>query len=185
MSELAETTTPVEIEEHRFPCPVCGANMRYSPSTGALDCDHCGHHEEIVAPPAHWQLEELDLEQAFRQELSSKQYDVAPMVHCENCGANIEFGSHQQSKECPYCASPIVLAPQDNRQLRPQGIIPFVVNEKIARKRLEDWLGGRWFAPNGLAKYARSGRKLNGVYIPYWTYDANTLLYLSTYLFHH
>jgi hypothetical protein len=36
------------------------------------------------------------------------------------------------------------------------------------------WLGSLWFAPNGLLDYARKGRKLEGVYLPYWTYDAQT-----------
>jgi hypothetical protein len=36
------------------------------------------------------------------------------------------------------------------------------------------WLGRLWFAPNGLAEYAKKGRKMDGIYVPYWTYDADT-----------
>jgi len=39
---------------------------------------------------------------------------------------------------------------------------------------MTDWLGSLWFAPNGLNEYARKGRKMNGIYVPYWTFDANT-----------
>jgi len=31
-----------------------------------------------------------------------------------------------------------------------------------------------WFAPNDLKKYADTTDKLNGMYIPYWTYDSET-----------
>ena len=31
-----------------------------------------------------------------------------------------------------------------------------------------------WFAPNDLKKYVDNADKLNGIYIPYWTYDSNT-----------
>ncbi len=39
---------------------------------------------------------------------------------------------------------------------------------------MSDWLGRLWFAPNGLKQYARKGRKMDGIYVPYWTYDADT-----------
>jgi hypothetical protein len=35
-------------------------------------------------------------------------------------------------------------------------------------------LGRLWFAPNGLKDYARKGRRMQGIYVPYWTFDADT-----------
>ncbi len=35
------------------------------------------------------------------------------------------------------------------------------------------WLGRLWFAPTGLQEYARKGRKMEGIYLPYWTFDAH------------
>ena len=37
-----------------------------------------------------------------------------------------------------------------------------------------EWLGKLWFAPNNLKEYARKGRKMQGIYVPYWTYDAQS-----------
>ena len=48
------------------------------------------------------------------------------------------------------------------------------MDERASRGALGDWLGGLWFAPNGVKQYARKGRKLQGIYVPYWTYDADT-----------
>ena len=39
---------------------------------------------------------------------------------------------------------------------------------------MKDWLGSLWFAPNGMAQYARKGRRLSGIYTPCWTFDADT-----------
>ena len=39
---------------------------------------------------------------------------------------------------------------------------------------MSNWLGRLWFAPNGLQEYARKGRKMTGIYVPYWTFDAHT-----------
>ena len=39
---------------------------------------------------------------------------------------------------------------------------------------MTEWLGSLWFAPSGLVEYTRKGRALNGIYVPYWTFDADT-----------
>jgi hypothetical protein len=36
------------------------------------------------------------------------------------------------------------------------------------------WLRSLWFAPGPLKRYARSDKHLQGVYVPYWTFDAAT-----------
>ncbi len=169
-----ETAPSTEIEEHRFPCPVCGADLEYSAKTGALDCPHCGHHEDILSPTQNWQLTELDLKSAFEASLEEKQYDVVPYVHCDSCGANVDFGPYEQSKNCPFCGSSIVLEAKTQKLLRPQGVLPFVIDQPTAHELLGKWLGARWFAPNGLADFARKGKRLQGIYVPYWTYDAQT-----------
>ena len=46
--------------------------------------------------------------------------------------------------------------------------------EAQARAALDDWLKGLWFAPSGLVRYARRGRRMQGVYSPFWTFDADT-----------
>jgi hypothetical protein len=61
-----------------------------------------------------------------------------------------------------------------HRHIKPKGLLPFALDEEAARDAMTDWLGGLWFAPNGLQAYARKGRKLTGIYVPYWTYDADT-----------
>ena len=48
------------------------------------------------------------------------------------------------------------------------------LTEADARKAMTDWLGSLWFAPNGLKEYARKGRRIQGIYVPYWTFDADT-----------
>jgi hypothetical protein len=53
-------------------------------------------------------------------------------------------------------------------------LLPFGLDERAARAKMTDWLGSLWFAPNGLQDYARKGRQLSGIYVPYWTFDADT-----------
>ena len=75
---------------------------------------------------------------------------------------------------CPFCASPIVADTGPRRFIKPQAQLPFLLTEDDARAAMNKWLGRLWFAPSNLKQYARAGRAMDGIYVPYWTYDAET-----------
>lgn len=169
-------TTDVATTEHRFPCETCGSDLRYAPGTDLLHCDHCGSEEQIEGS-AGWRgsaIRELDFRAAIRDGLSEFDMSELRTVECTNCGAHNEFDPEVHSAECPFCATPIVTDTGAERQIKPRGLLPFALTEDAARDRMSNWLGSLWFAPNGLQSYARKGRRLQGVYVPYWTYDADT-----------
>jgi hypothetical protein len=60
----------------------------------------------------------------------------------------------------------------------PGGLLPFGLTQQQANESLRKWLSSRWFAPNALKKFA-SHESVKGVYIPFWTYDANTNSYYT------
>lgn len=161
-------------QEHRFPCDQCGADMRYDPAEGALICDHCGHRVEVTAPPAAAAIRELDYDAALRAALPETEIEETRVSRCPNCGAEVDFDANTHATECPFCATPVVTDTGPHRQIRPKGLLPFALDEGEARKAMTDWLGRLWFAPNGLQDYARKGRKMQGIYVPYWTFDADT-----------
>ena len=94
--------------------------------------------------------------------------------HCDTCGAEVQFDPNIHSAECPFCASPVVADTGAHRHIKPQALLPFKLGQSEAQGKMRDWLKGLWFAPNGLAKYARDTGKLNGLYLPYWAFDADT-----------
>jgi ribosomal protein S27E len=96
------------------------------------------------------------------------------VTQCPSCGAQVTFAAEVHAKECPFCATPVVTDTGTHRHVKPQGLIPFQLTERQAHKAMNDWLGRLWFAPNGLKDYARKGRKMDGIYVPFWTYDAET-----------
>ncbi|QFU09312.1 TFIIB zinc-binding protein [Rhodobacteraceae bacterium THAF1] len=160
--------------DHRFPCPNCGADLRFSPQTGALTCDFCGHEEAtsiIAAPDA---IQELDFAAAVAKRLPDAQMEETRVSRCPNCGAEVEFDADIHATDCPFCATPVVTDTGIHRHIKPAGLIRFRVAEDAAHSALADWLKGLWFAPNGLTRYARKGRRMTGVYLPYWTFDART-----------
>jgi hypothetical protein len=86
----------------------------------------------------------------------------------------VEFDGVIYAKECPFCATPVVVDTGLQRHIKPQAVLPFVLTEDQARSEMIKWMGSLWFAPTALVEYARKGRALAGVYIPFWTYDADT-----------
>ena len=162
--------------EHRFPCTTCGADLRFDPGDDQLVCDHCGSTEPIDHGP--WQrataVQEQDFRRAVEAGLGTAEMEEARTSTCPNCAAQIEFDDAVHSTECPYCATPVVTDTGTARQIKPKGVLPFMLEEAEARGAMTRWLGSLWFAPGGLMEYARKGRQMNGVYTPCWTFDAET-----------
>ncbi len=182
-------------EEHRYPCQQCGAELRYSPGQTVLKCDHCGFEQTInpdagtkagpdagpdagvgpwAKPTKARAFQEHPLSQGLSDDLPAAASEEVRSTKCPNCGAVVEFQGASHATECPFCASPVVVDTGTARKIKPQAVMPFVLDEPAARKALIGWLGRLWFAPNRLLEFTRAGRAMNGVYIPYWTFDADT-----------
>ncbi|MBC7155964.1 MAG: primosomal protein N' (replication factor Y) - superfamily II helicase [Rhodobacteraceae bacterium] len=163
--------------ERHYPCSQCGADLRFAPGQTHLACVHCGHEEEIPAIPeakAARALGEIDLADGLRADLAPALVEEARVTTCPSCGAQVEFAGADHADECPWCASPVVADTAAHRQIRPQALIPFKLTEAAAADAMARWLKGLWFAPNALKHYARGGRRMQGLYSPWWTFDAAT-----------
>ena len=171
-------------EEHRYPCEQCGAELRFAPGQSVLKCNHCGHVQQIApangAQDGPWggpkvkNFQEHDLARGLQDNLPAAASEEVRATRCPNCGAMVEFQGANHAAECPFCATPLVVDSGSHRLIKPQALIPFQLAEPEARKALIAWLGSLWFAPNRLLEFTRAGRAMNGVYVPYWTFDADT-----------
>jgi ribosomal protein S27E len=170
-------------EEHRYPCKQCGGDLRFAPGQTALKCEHCGFEQTIAAdegagpwdkPAKTKAFEEHPLAKGLSNDLPATASEEVRATKCPNCGANVEFSGATHASECPFCAAPIVVDTGAERKIKPQAVIPFALDEKSAHKAMVAWLGRLWFAPNRLLEFTRAGRAMKGVYVPYWTFDADT-----------
>ena len=172
MSDNPLDKTAPEVE-HRFPCDNCGSDLRFDPQDNALKCDYCGNVQPMLETVKST-IRELDFRSALRGALEDTEMEDTRVSKCPNCGAQFEFDPNIHAAECPFCATTIVTDTGTRRQIKPRAVLPFEIAERDAQKAMVDWLGKRWFAPNGLKEYSKKGRKLVGIYVPYWTYDADT-----------
>lgn len=172
---MSEDTLTAPVEEHRFPCDNCGADFRFDPDAGLLVCEFCGNTSEITdTGPWRGGIKEIDFNTAIADRLPEQEMEETRVSRCPNCAALVEFDPGVHAAECPFCATPVVADTGRNRHIKPKGLLPFALDEERARDAMTEWLGGLWFAPNGLQDYARKGRKMSGIYVPYWTFDADT-----------
>ena len=160
----------------RFPCPGCGSDLVFDPASEMMKCPQCGHTEPVNIP-AGAQVTEESFEAAMRNDPSvvEKLSDTALQVTCTGCGGIIEFQPPQVAGSCPFCAAQIVAQPvAADARIAPKGVLPFHITKPVASGSIKGWVSSRWFAPSALAKLA-SQDNLRGIYIPFWTYDADTL----------
>ena len=175
MSEFDEQDQSSHRETAHFPCEQCGADLRFEPGSEQLVCDHCGHRQKIEHGNfAGDAINELDFKAAIENLLPLAEIEETRVVTCQNCGAATALDEKNHASECPFCATPIVTDTGIHRHIKPKGLVPFALDEAAARQAMSSWLGRLWFAPNGLRDYARKGRKMNGIYVPFWTFDADT-----------
>lgn len=156
----------------QFPCDSCGAELEYHPGTATLKCSYCGNENAI--PQLEEPVEELDFHAYLADAAGTADQVEVKTVRCDGCGANSTFDPNVVSDECAFCGSPIVAAASADRVIKPRSILPFQVTHDQARAAFRKWAASRWFAPNDFTRRAGLTGKLNGIYIPYWTYDANT-----------
>ena len=161
--------------KHTYPCDGCGASLTFEPGTTSLTCDYCGNAQTIGADAGKTTVEEYDFSAGIAKAQRQKSSDLVQggkEVACNSCGARTVF--EEEAGECPYCDSPVVLAQETGEDvLVPESLLPFKVTQREAADEFQSWVSSRWFAPSDLAKKAM-GEAINGVYMPYWSYDSQT-----------
>jgi predicted RNA-binding Zn-ribbon protein involved in translation (DUF1610 family) len=155
------------------PCPSCGDQLSYSAKKQMIDCDHCGFEKPI--DEANDMVEERCLrEAASAMQTYTPQTISKKVMDCQSCGAQLMVEDSVISTRCNFCGSEKIneTATQKN-MIQPQGIIPFVIDKRKAVEEFRTWIKKGWFHPNKLKRLADLG-DVHGIYVPFWTYDAQT-----------
>ncbi|QDT39685.1 hypothetical protein [Stratiformator vulcanicus] len=162
-----------------FPCGQCGADLLFHIGTQRMKCEFCNHEQDVAVDESAGIVEQ-DL-RAMLEDLRKKHdegqesFEGFQEVRCDSCGGDVVFSGTLTSRQCPYCASPIQVdgAHQVEQRIAVDGVMPFQVTQQQAEAALKRWVKSLWFAPTRLK---RQGIKstFNGVYLPYWTFDAMT-----------
>jgi LSD1 subclass zinc finger protein len=157
--------------EKKKSCASCGAELRYKPGSQQIVCAYCGYEEFIEQAKSSFQ--ELELRHYLEVVGGHAHTEKIELLHCKNCGANQHVEENFKSLHCVYCGEPLIR--EDAAQegwIRPGALIPFQFDRDRARAIFKKWVSRLWFAPNKLKKAALDPEALHGLYLPYWTFDA-------------
>ncbi|WP_144668944.1 DNA helicase PriA [Dokdonia sp. Hel_I_53] len=152
-------------------CINCGAELRYKPATTSITCDYCGHQEEISIATSTF--EELELYPYLDKMGDQKNSEEIAILHCKNCGANQHVEENYKSLHCVYCSMPLILEDFATEEwILPGAVLPFQIDKEKAFQVFKNWVRGLWWAPNKLKKASLDPQFTKGLYLPYWTFDA-------------
>ena len=161
------------VEHFKFQCKNCGFELDHEIGHNSLVCQSCGAVEPIDANSFNvfsanpYDSTVLDL-------VKNEPSEVHHHVRCDTCGAGFDFPKNTHADECPYCGQNIIVPVNLQRQLKPDAVLPFDIEEEQANESFRKWIKGLWFAPNSLKRLAMRKHPIQGTYIPYWGFDADT-----------
>jgi predicted Zn-ribbon and HTH transcriptional regulator len=154
-----------------FTCPSCGAPQKFSPTTGKLTCEFC--HTQTTIKKSEDIIYEYDFTEAVSSLHAQKNQMIQKEIHCQKCGGSFTLTPYSFSSNCPYCHTPAIT--NFIKEITPKSMIPFQISHKEAQHLFKKWVGSLWFAPTAFTKYLEGDDKLTGYYLPYWTYDSDTV----------
>jgi hypothetical protein len=162
-----------KIARDKFHCPACGADAQWNAAKKALVCPFCGTESPMEISPTG-EVKENDLAEALRALPPGERGWKAEKksVQCQSCKAVTVFDPARVAQRCEFCSSAQIVPYEEMKApISPQGLLPFSVPESTVRDSVRQWYGTRWFAPNRLKRAALTDT-VHGVYLPYWTFDA-------------
>ena len=161
----------------KFSCPSCGGEAQWNPAKKLLVCPFCGTtspaQAELTATGEE-KIVEHDLVAALRGIPDSARGWQADKtsVKCQSCQAISVFDATRVGQRCDFCGSTALVPYEEIKEaFRPESLLPMKISEDRVRDSIREWYGSRWFAPNKL-KHAALTDIVKGLYIPFWTFDA-------------
>lgn len=156
-----------------YKCPNCGASIPFNATSGNLKCEHCGNEYPINT------LKDLENEEnigednvSFSSKPSEKvNIDGLITYTCPSCGGQVVGDENMSAAICPYCGNSVIDSSQFDGLLKPELVVPFALDKNSAKKAYSAFLKGKVALPNDF-EVNNVIEKLNGVYVPYWLFDA-------------
>ena len=170
MSEIAAKS--------KFACPSCGGEAVWNAGKRALVCAFCGTVAPMELPVEGGEgIVEHDLVRALQGIGADGRGWAAEKrsVKCQSCQAVTVFDPVHVAQKCDFCGSAALVPFEEmGAPIRPESLLEFRMTAVEVRDRVKVWYGSRWFAPSGFKSRALTDT-LRGIYLPYWTFDAEVL----------
>ncbi len=152
-----------------YKCSNCGGEIRFNVTAQKFLCEAC---KAEYTPDSE---SDAVVEKDFNVQkllVSSASLSGVKTATCESCGGEIFFDDKETAARCPMCGSAQIRENAAKSIIRPDGIVPFAVDAPDAQQSFRRFISKRFFAPSALKAAFEEG-KLEGWYMPFWTFDAD------------
>ena len=162
-----------------YKCPCCDGAIQFDSATQKMKCPYCDTEFDVDTLKGY--DEELKDEKPSEMEWTTPggswaEGETAGLhtYSCKSCGGEIVGDDTMAASACPFCGNPIVLTGQFAGALRPDLIIPFKLDKKAAKAKLQEHLKGKTLLPR-VFRSQNHIDEIKGVYVPFWLFDRPTL----------
>ena len=169
---------------NNYQCTACTGPLHFNGKSGKLECEYCGSAYEVA------EIEKLYAEQEARakaeyanaaaggngwnaeQEAWGDEANGFKSYSCPSCGAELICDETTAATSCPYCGNPTVVPGQFGETIKPDMIIPFMVNKEEAEKGLHNHYKGKKLLPKSFISNNKV-EEITGVYVPFWLFNGS------------
>ncbi len=152
-------------------CVGCGGGLVFSPKKQGLKCSKCGRIHSFAKNKKHSKHNIADKPTSF--EGYKKWSQENKVLKCKTCGAEVILNRLEYSGICAYCGSSYVSETKSLPGFVPDAIIPFKFDEIGAGERFREKVKRKFFVPRAFKKQIPAN-KIRGIYIPTFSFDANS-----------
>lgn len=175
MSEVVNKTKQPITDVLQTKCKSCGGIMEYSPADENLKCVYCGQISDLDHKAAEIEENDFNHWKDRADESNEEQTMEITEIKCRQCGATTTLEPNIFAAKCVFCSTPLILSLASVKRFwQPEYLLPFKITKKKSDINFKKWLSKRWFLPSELKKSGVKTDMFKGVYLPFWTYDANT-----------
>ena len=156
-----------------YKCPCCGAPLVFDAESQNLHCESCENNFQLETMQ---QMAEGSADSGGASKYDWEHYEPRSFedtnevnlanYSCPSCGAEITGDDTLGSTVCPYCGNSTIVKGQFEGTLRPDYIIPFKLNKKMAIAAFEGDFKNAPFLPDSF-KNKKKIEEMAGVYVPF------------------
>lgn len=172
MNNLAQSIPIADTTQTK--CVGCGGIMEYEPEHMKLQCLYCSSTTDLDVTPVEPKEQEYDVWKNIPNEDMETATMETSEVKCKQCGATTSLPQNIVGAKCVFCGTSVLLNDTHIKRFwKPQYILPFTINKKKCETNFYAWIKNKWFLPDELKKGNLKTDAFQGVYLPFWTYDAH------------
>ncbi len=161
-----------------FKCPCCDGAISFDSTSQKLKCPYCDTEFDIETLASYnaelsddsGGLGKTEWDTSPSREWQSGETDGLLLYICKSCGGEIVGDDTTAATSCPFCGNPVVMTEKVSGALKPDLVIPFMLDKKAAKESFSKYLSGKRLLPK-IFKDENHIDDIMGVYVPFWLFD--------------